>query len=188
MKKLACLAALALCFSTAHAAPITLDMTSGVHANLNGSVVYDTYTEDGFRLRMVRAGDHYDPNFIGDIGIHNGFSNPNDVSWVLDFFGASFSLLNINIAGFVDGAASLTLTGSNGASQVLSGVGSLVVAGMGNVSSVVFNIDQDGGIQGVGISEINVDNAPAAQVPLPGSLALLGFGLSALRLARRRRA
>lgn len=188
MKKLACLAALALCFSAAQAAPLTLDMSSGVHANLNGSVVFDTYTEDGFRLRLVRAGDHYDPSFIGDIGIHNGFSNGDNVSWVLDFFGASFSLLNVNIAGYTDGASSLTLTGSNGATQVLSGLGTLAVAGMGNVTSVVFNIDQDGGTQGVGISEINVDNAPAAQVPLPGGLALLGLGLSALGLMRRRRA
>lgn len=188
MKKLVSLAALVFCFSTAQAAPITLDLTSGVHANLNGSVVFDTYTEDGFRLRMVRAGDHYDPSFLGDIGVHNGFSNADNVSWVLDFFGASFSLANINIAGYADGAASLTLTGSNGATQVLSGLDTLAVAGMANVTSVVFNIDQDGGTQGVGISEIIVDNAPTAQVPLPGSLALLGLGLSVFGLARRRRA
>lgn len=188
MKKLACLAALALCVSSASAAPIMLDMTSGAHANNNGSVVYDTYTEDGFRLRLVRAGDHYDPGFLGDIGIHNGFSNADDVSWVLDFFGASFGLASVNIAGYSDGASSLTLTGSNGATQVLSGLGTLAIAGMGNVTSVVFNIDQDGGTQGVGISEINVDNAPAQQVPLPGTLALFGLGLFTLRLARRRSA
>jgi len=188
MKKLACLAALAFSLSAAHAAPVMLDMTSGSHANNNASVVFDTYTEDGFRLRMVHAGDHYDPNFIGDIGIHNGFSNPGDVSWVLDFFGASFSLVNVNIAGYVDGATSLTLTGSNGATQVLSGLGTLAISGMENVTSVVFNIDQDGGTQGVGISEINVDNAPAQQVPVPGSLALSGLGLAALGLVRRRRA
>lgn len=186
MKKLACLAALALGCASAHAAPVMLDMTSGTHANLNGSVVFDTYTEDGFRLRMVRAGDHYDPGFIGDIGLHNGFSNADDVSWVLDFLGASFSLVNVNIAGYTDGAASLTLTGSNGATQVLSGLGTLAVAGMGNVTSVVFDIDQDGGTQGVGISEINVDTTPAAQVPLPGTLGLAALGLAALGLARRR--
>lgn len=188
MKKLACLAALALCFSAAQAAPVTLDMTSGVNANLNGSAVFDTYAEDGFRLRLVRAGDHYDPGFIGDIGIHNGFSNGDDVSWVLDFFGASFSLASINIAGYVDGAASLTLTGSNGATQVLSGLGTLAITGMGNVTSVVFNIDQDGGTQGIGISEINVDNTPAQQLPLPGSLGLIGLGLTIFSVARRRRA
>lgn len=188
MKKLACLAALALCVSAAQAAPLTLDMSSGVHANLNGSVVFDTYTEDGFRLRLVRAGDHYDPNFLGDIGIHNGFSNGDDVSWVLDFFGASFNLLNVNIAGYADGAASLTLTGSNGATQMLSGLGTVAIAGMGNVTSVVFNIDQDGGTQGVGISELNVDSTPAQQLPLPGPLGLIGLGLTILSVTRRRRA
>lgn len=186
MKKLACLAALALCFSAAHAAPIQLDLTSGTDANINNSVVFDTYTEDGFRIRMIPAGAHYDRNFVGDIGIHNGFSNPADVSWVLDFFGASFNLLNVNIAAYTDGAASLTLTGSNGATQVLSGVGTLAIAGMGDVTSVVFNINQDGGTQGVGLAEINVDTTPAQQVPVPGSLALLGLGLSALGISRRR--
>lgn len=187
MKKLACLATLALCFSTAFATPITLDLTSGTNANLHGSAVYDTYTEHGFRLRMVRAGDHYDPGYIGDIGIHNGFQNPDDVSWVLDYFGASFSLLNIDIAGYDSGARSITLTGSNGATQTLSGLGMLAIAGLGDVSSVVFNIDQDGGTQGVGISEIKVDTAPAQQLPLPGTLELAGFGLSALGMARRRK-
>lgn len=187
MKKLACLAALALCVSAAQATPITLDLTSGNNANLHGSVVYDTYTEDGFRLSMVRAGDHYDPAYLSHIGIHNGFQNHDDVSWVLDFFGASFSLVNVNIAAFDSGASSLTLTGSNGATQTLSGTGALAIAGMGNVTSVVFNIDQDGGTQGVGLFEINVDTTPAQQVPLPGTLGLIGLGLSALGLARRRK-
>lgn len=187
MKKLACFATLAVCFCAAQATPVTLDMTSGTNANLHGSAVYDTYTEDGFRLRMVRAGDHYDPGYIGDIGIHNGFQNPDDVSWVLDFFGANFSLVNIDIAGYDSGASSITLTGSNGATQTLSGLGMLAVAGMGDVTSVVFNIDQDGGTQGVGISEINVDTAPAQQLPLPGTLGLVGLGLSALGIARRRK-
>jgi len=188
MKKLACLAALALSFSAAQAAPIQLDLTSGTDANNNGSVVFDTYTEDGFRIRMMPLGAHYDRNFVGDIGIHNGFSNPADVSWVLDFFGASFSLLSINIAAYTDGATSLTLTGSNGATQTLSGTGLLAIAGMGDVTSVVFNIDQDAGTQGVGLTEINVDTTPARQVPVPGTLALLGLGLSALGISRRKRA
>ncbi|MGW8394835.1 hypothetical protein [Pseudoduganella sp. HUAS MS19] len=186
MKKLACLAALALAFSAVQASPLQLDLTSGSNANNNGSAVFDTYTEDGFRIRMVRAGDHYDPNYIGDLGIHNGFQNADDVSWVLDFFGASFNLVSANIAAYLDGASSLTLTGSNGATQTLSGTGTLAIAGMGDVTSVVFNIDQDGGTQGVGFAEINVDTAPAQQLPLPDTLALLGLGLSALVLARRR--
>lgn len=186
MKKLACLAALAFSFSAAQAAPLTLDLTSGTWANLNNSAVVDTYTEAGFRLRTVRAGDHFDPGYISDVGIHNGFQNGDDVSWVLDFFGASFSLLSFNLAGFDAGATSITLTGSNGATQILSGLGDLAISGMGNVTSIVFNIDQDGGTQGVGFSAISVDNAPAQQVPVPGSLALLGLGLGALGFSRRR--
>jgi hypothetical protein len=186
MKKLACLAVLSLALSAAQAAPIQLDLTSGAFANNNGSAVVDTYAEDGFRLRMVRAGDHFDPGYIGDIGTHNGFQNADDVSWVIDFFGASFGLVNINIAGYADGAASITVSGSNGATQVLSATGTLAIAGMGNVTSVVFNIDQDGGTQGFGFSEINVDTTPTQQVPLPGTLALLGLGLSALGISRRR--
>lgn len=186
MKKLACLAALSLAIATAQAAPIQLDLTSGAFANNNGSVVVDTYTEDGFRLRTVHAPDHFDPGLLGDIGIHNGFQNQDDVSWVIDFFGASFSLVNINIAGYNNGASSVTVTGSNGVTQVLSGTGTLAITGMGNVTSVVFNIDQDGGTQGFGFSEINVDTTPAQQLPIPGSLALLGLGLAALGIARRR--
>ena len=59
---------------------------------------------------------------------------------------------------------------------------------MGDVTSVVFNIDQDAGTQGVGLTEINVDTTPARQVPVPGTLALLGLGLSALGISRRKRA
>lgn len=186
MKKFVCLAALSLAISAAQAAPIQLDLTSGAFANNNGSAVVDTYTEDGFRLRTVRAGDHFDPLFIGDIGIHNGFQNADDVSWVIDFFGASFSLVSINIAAYADGASSITVSGSNGATQTLSGTGTLAIAGMGNVTSVVFNIDQDGGTQGFGFSEINVDTTPVQQVPVPGTLMLLGLGLSALGVSRRR--
>ncbi|WP_342119011.1 PEP-CTERM sorting domain-containing protein [Pseudoduganella sp. OTU4001] len=188
MKKLVCHAVLAFSFCAAQAAPVTLDLTSGSHANLNGSAVFDTYTEDGFRLRMVRAGDHYDLNYIGDLTFHNGPSNGDDASLVLDFFGASFNLANINIAGYAGGANSITLTGSNGVTQVLSGLGTLSVAGMGNVTSVIFDIDQDGGAQAVGLSELNVDTTPTQQVPVPGTLGLLGLGLPALVLARRRRA
>lgn len=187
MKRFACLAALAFSFSAAQASPLTLDLTSGAWSNLNHSAVVDTYTEAGFRLRTVRAGDHFDPGFISDVGIHNGFQNGDNVSWVLDFFGASFSLLNFNIAGYDSGASSITLTGSNGATQTLSGLGNLAIAGMGDVTSVVFNIDQDGGTQGVGFSAISVDTAPAQQVPVPGTLGLAALGLSALGLARRRK-
>jgi hypothetical protein len=186
MKKLACFAAFAFCFSAAQANPLTLDLTSGTWANLHNSAVADTYTESGFRLRTVRAGDHFDPGYISDVGIHNGFQNGDDVSWVLDFFGASFSLLNFNIAGYDSGASSVTLTGSNGATQTLSGLGNMAINGMGDVTSVVFNIDQDGGTQGVGFSAISVDTTPVQQVPVPGSLALLGLGLSALGFTRRR--
>ena len=186
MKKLACLAALAFSFSAVQAAPLTLDLTSGTWANLHNSAVSDTYTESGFRLSTVRAGDHFDPGINSDVYIHNGFQNGDNVSWVLDFSGASFSLLNFNIAGYFDGAASITLTGSNGVVETLSGLGNLAITGMGDVTSVVFNIDQDGGTQGVAFSEINVDPAPAQQVPVPGSLGLLGLGLSALGFARRR--
>lgn len=186
MKKLACLAALAFSLPAAQAAPLTLDLTSGTWANLNNSAVVDTYTESGFRLRTVRAGDHFDPGYLSDVGIHNGFQNGDDVSWVLDFFGASFSLLNFNIAGYDAGATSITLAGSNGATQTLSGLGNQPIAGMQGVTSVVFNIDQDGGTQGVGFSAISVDAAPAQQLPVPGTLGLLGLGLSALGATRRR--
>ncbi|HEY0587245.1 MAG TPA: PEP-CTERM sorting domain-containing protein [Pseudoduganella sp.] len=57
---------------------------------------------------------------------------------------------------------------------------------MGNVTSVVFNIGQDGGTQGFGFSEVNIETTPAQQVPLPGTQALLGLGLSALGISRRR--
>lgn len=186
MKKIACLAAFALCLSTAQANPLTLDLTSGTWANLHNSAVFDTYTESGFRLRTVRAGDHFDPGYLSDIGAHNGFQNGDNVRWVLDFFGASFSLLNFDIAGYDSGATSITLTGSNGTTQSLSGLGNMAISGMGDVTSVVFNIDQDGGTQGVGFSAIGVDTTPAQQVPVPGSLALLGLGLGALGISRGR--
>lgn len=180
MKRLICLLALAACFGTAHSAPVYLDLTSG-----SFGVDYDTYTEDGFRIRMVRAGDHLDPHYIGDIGFHNGPVNQDDISWTLDYFGTAFNLVDINLAGFAGGATSITLTGSNGVSQTVAALGTTAILGMGNVTSVTFDIDQDGGVQAVGMSAINVDTTPAA-VPLPGTLALLGLGFAAFGVSRRR--
>jgi len=191
MKKLACLLALAGSVATAQAAPINLDLTSGVFSITNGATfLYDTYVEDGFRIRMVRAGDHFDPGFVGDIGFHNGPLNEDNISWTLDFFGASFMLTDIDIAGFTNGATSVTLTGSNGAIQTIAAAGISAIAGMGNITSVTFNIDQDGDIQALGLNGINVETTPddPQAVPLPSTLGLLGLGLAALGLSRRRRA
>jgi hypothetical protein len=186
--KLACLAALFASLGvTAQAAPVYLDLTSGAFSVQNGApILYDTYVEDGFRIRMSRAGDHLDPGFIGDIGFHNGPLNDDDIMWILDFGGAAFNLVDINIAGFVNGAASMTLTGSNGASQTVSALSTTAIAGMGNVTFVTFDLDQDGGVQAVGMSAINVDTTPRGDVPLPGSIALLGLGAAAMVAGRRR--
>lgn len=187
MKKLACLLALAACFTSAHAAPVYLALTGGAYSSVNGPAAGypDTYVESGFRIQMVRAGDHMDPGYLGDIGFHNGSLNPDNIAWRLDYFGAAFNLVDINIAAITGRATSFTLTGSNGATQTISSLGTVAILGMGNVTSVTFNIDQDGSGQSVGLSAMNVDTSP---VPLPGTLALFGLGAAALGAARRRKA
>ena len=180
MKKLAVFCAFAACVGSAQAAPVYLDLTSGGRTS-------NTYVEDFFRLRMVQATDHMDYNSFGDIGFHNGLGNGSNISWILDFNGLAFNLIDINIGPFLNGATSMTLTGSNGVSQVVSSLGTIAISGMGNVTSVTFNIDQDGGSQGIGMSAINVDTTPLAAVPLPGTAALLGLGMAGLAASRRRR-
>lgn len=189
MKKLACLLALAACFTSAQAAPVHLDLTSGAFSNAfpNLSNQPDSYVEDGFRIRMDRAGDHMDPGLLGDIGFHNDGQNGGNITWTLDYFGAPFSLADVSIA-FAAQAFSVTLTGSNGAVQTIATAGTTAILGMDNVTSVTFDIDQDGRGQVVGMSSANVNTAPAAAVPLPGTLALVGLGMAALGTARRRRA
>lgn len=174
--------------TSSKAALVTLDLSSGTDGVTGGTLVgFDTYQESGFQLKMDRAGDHYDRGYIGVLGFHNGPNNQDDISWTLSFGGSAFDLLSINIAGFVS-ATSVTLTGSNGASQILSSVGLNAVAGLSNVTFVTFNIDQDGGSQAVGLNSLSVDNAPVRIPEAGSSLALLGFGVAGLTLLRRKRA
>lgn len=171
--------------NAAHAAPIVLDLTSGTSSTLNNFYAEDTYDEDGFRLQM-RAGDHFDIGFIGDLGFHNGPLNPDNTLWRLTFGGNAFSLTDVVISGFENGGNQLILTGSNAAVQVLTAIGNNSVIGMGKVTWVEFNIGPDGGVEALGLNQINVDNDPVG-APEPVSLSLLGLGLAGVASQRRRK-
>ncbi|MBH9577214.1 VPLPA-CTERM sorting domain-containing protein [Inhella proteolytica] len=184
------LAGLALgCASLAPlAAPVTLDLTSGLDSNVavaNPSL-RDTYDEDGFRLQMAQAGNHFDRGFIGDLGFHNGPTNLDDIGWTLSFGGAAFDLLGVDIAAFANEARSMTLRGSNGQTLTLDQNGFQALA-FHNVTAVHFNIDQDGGIQTVGLNGLLIDTVPTLAVPEPASALLMLAGLGGLAALRRRR-
>lgn len=172
--KLFGIALLSIAGST-NAATITLDLVSGVDSTLNGAITrFDTYDEDGFRIQVDRAGDHIDRGFIGDFGFHNGPTNQADISWTLTFGGNVFNLLDIDTAGFSEGASSFTLTDSNAHTQVIDSSGITAISGMTDITFVTFNIDQDqlGGAEFVGLNEMTVSAAP-----IPATAWLFGSGV-----------
>jgi hypothetical protein len=168
---------------SAQASPILvqLDLISGELSNLNGALTgNDTYDEDGFRLQMDNATDHLDANvFDSNLYFHNGFSNPGNIHWTLSRGGAIFDLLQLDLAALVDGASSLTLTGSNDQVQVLETLGQSVLSGFTDVSWVKFDIAPDVGSAGVGIDslEFAIDSAI---IPEPRMLFLMGLALVSL--------
>lgn len=169
----------------ANASVIDLDLISGSDSVTKGAPFgFDTYTESGFTITMDRAGDHIDRGFLGDLGFHNGPANPDNITWTLSFGGNAFSLLGVDVGGFSSGATSFTVTGSSGISQVISANGFNLVSLL-NVTSVKFNIDQDGGIESVGLNGLRVDTAPS--VPdATSTLGLLALGFAACVLGRKK--
>ncbi len=174
---------------SADAATVELDLTSGVFSNQVGAS-NDTYDEDGFRLQM-KAGDHMDPGFGGDIGFHDGPVNSAETFWTLTFGGSAFDLLQIEVASFPNSGVGFTATGSNGAFQSIVSTGLINLVGFTNVASVTFDLIDNPAtnIEAVSFNTIYVDDKPSTNgvVPLPAGLPLLLTSLGAFGILSRRR-
>jgi hypothetical protein len=175
-------------FSThSHASPylVILDLTSGALSNQRGAPVgFDTYDESGFHLRMDRPGDHMDADVLGsDLYFHNGPSNPDNITWRLSYGGSAFNFFDIDITGLFNGGTALTITGSNSNTEVLTSAGEYSLFGFSSVTWVKFDLSPDGGDQAVGFNSLVVGTTGA---PEPGTLGLLGLGISAALVLKRR--
>lgn len=180
MKKIITAVAGLVIAGTVQATPLSLDFNSGV---TTGNM---SYLEDGFTFAVDSTGNHFDNNWIGAMGFHNGPGNSvNDNNLTLSFGGAAFDLLDIDISN-IYGDGTLELTGSNGSSFVSSALG-LQSVNFYNVTSVSFSaIDSEptrwGGASWNGIT---VDNVPTNSIPEPTSVALFGLALAGFGLARK---
>jgi hypothetical protein len=176
MKKL--FAALAVAAACGSASATVMDFDSGAAFNdSNGSFVY---SEDGYTWAPTNPGWHIHLESTGTgsgLNNHGGgcCSNP----YILTSnSNAAFSLVSMFVQYATD---AMEFVGSNSSVETIAAgfTGLYTFTGMNNVTSVTWNLIND-----VGASTI--DNLTIGRVPEPLSPLLLGVGIAALGLARRK--
>lgn len=165
------------------ATPLTLDFTTGVNTGIT------SYSEDGFTLAVDSVGNHFDDNWSGAMGFHNGPGNSvNDNNLTLSFGGAVFDFLDIDMSNF-NNDGRLELIASDGTNFISSTLGQQNV-NFFNVTSVSFSIrDRSENIfGGASWNNITVDfNSAGNSIPEPTSVALLGLALAGIGFSRKKK-
>ena len=179
-------------FSSAQAAPITLDFTSGSFSdNADTDTLFDKYVEGGFTLMALAPDNHIDEKGAGapgNMNFHNGrATNPTtDNNLELTFSGGAFDLTSIDFTGFFDNGISLDLLGSDNTTATITAAGINVLPFL-NVTSIIFSVTESNGeIGGAGWDSLTVNDAPSA-VPVPAAVWLFGSGLAGLLGVSKRR-
>lgn len=194
--------ALAITAASAHAAPVTLDFSSGVYSSPGCA----SYTQDGFTVAMLphpSGGEHTDgctevalgtfgnPNGNIMLSFHNQFPTGTIAPLRLSFAGGTLDVQSVEIPvldiyGGSGNPNGLLFTSSTGAMQfVTAGVTGTITfgAGFSNIAFMEFQIALGG------LSEHALDTFVVtghSNAPAPGTLALLGLGVLGLGATRRR--
>lgn len=171
--------------STASAAVLVFDSSKGTWSNqvANDYGEYNTYQQDGFMVQTTE-GDHTDSTVT--LNFHDQCCNRNnDIRLRLSFGGERFDFLSFKVNQNT-GVPLQFLSSENDSWSLTGGDGTTANINMLGATWIDFWLDASATYQYADLDDFVVRAAEPAQVPEPGSLALIGLALAGLVGVRRR--